>query len=271
MNRKLLTIAAAISAASALTAGDIPALTASLNDAVKAGNNDKIIAICTQLRADPDFKTHTNGWSKWQMDYRIMLAQLDKLGARSWENVCRIADSRPDGAPLDENQIAARRSSLVFATKDKKLIKTFLDTYKNSTNKGIANSVSRAYSALGDQKSAFSHAEAHGLHRQMFGLLNTYSGITANDNEKIFNVINIILDDPKANVDLGFADTVANKTLINLFVTGKIKKEQFVGTLKKLYRRSYLNLAKDRGRWEPVVSAVKFGIVNADKIASIGE
>ena len=124
-----------------------------------------------------------------------------------------------------------------------------------------------------DLVAAFNYAVECNAWKHIAGCLQAANGkkLSADDSGLLYKAINNVLDDPSQTVDLGFAKTTADRSLLNLYTTGKIDKDQFVSTLKKLYQRTYMGLSSDREKWEPVIASIKSLIVNADKINDFGE
>lgn len=124
-----------------------------------------------------------------------------------------------------------------------------------------------------DLVAAFNYAVECNAWKHIAGCLQAANGkkLSADDSGLLYKAINNVLDDPSQTVDLGFAKTTADRSLLNLYTTGKIDKDQFVSTLKKLYQRTYMGLSSDRDKWEPVIASIKSMIVNADKINDFGE
>ena len=270
MKHKITLALAGILAAGSLFAVDSAALVKDFQSALDAGDSAKLIEVTKTIRDAKDYKPEA-GWHKWKCEDTMLQALVGQTDM-SWDAVCAVVDHYIADYPatINDGFVARFRWRAIKGLNNKDLALKYIEVYKDTDDKGILPSVVEAYKTAGDVKTAFAVAEQHQLYKSMWSLLTWNSGITANDSAKLYEVINIIVDDPDSDLDRWFVTNVVDKTLIRLFTASKISKEQYVSTLKKLYRRCYLNLAADRASWEPVISSIKFGIVNAEKIDALG-
>lgn len=270
MKHKITLALAGILAAGSLFAVDSAALVKDFRSALDAGDSAKLVEVTKTIRDAKDYKP-VDGWHKWKCE-DAMLQALVGRSDMSWNAVCTVVQHYVADYPatISDSVVARFRWRAIKGLNNKDLALKYIEVYKDSADKGVLPSVVEAYKAAGDVKTAYAVAEQHQLYKSMWSLLTWNSGVTANDSAKLYEVINIIVDDPDSKLDLWFVQNVVDKTLIRLFTASKISKDQYVSTLKKLYRRCYLNLAADRAAWEPVISSIKFGIVNAEKIDAIG-
>lgn len=124
----------------------------------------------------------------------------------------------------------------------------------------------------GDRHGAIAYAAEKGLDYKILAYVQYNTGdFTRQEMFLVYNAICRAVANPSANITAAQALEWSGKTLINLYTAGVISKDQFVTALKALQKRVYLNLGRDRKRWEPVIASIRFGIVHADKLEQLGE
>lgn len=124
----------------------------------------------------------------------------------------------------------------------------------------------------GDRHGALAYADKMKLNHSILVYLQHSTGdFSREEMLLLYQAITRIIGNPTAVITHTQAMEWSSKTLVNLFTSGVITEDQFVTALKALQKRVYLNLGKDRKRWEPVIASIRFGIEHADKIAALGE
>lgn len=264
----------AADAAEAVDTTERDAIVAELDAAVKAKQYDLIVDKALTLYQRKDVATLKKP-GKWMLPYMITGAKLCKAGKSDFASVAA--------------QVAADREAYGFASPQANYeynvitrldapdaVKGYVAAYREAgkTDTALYNLVyNMIRGRQRDLVAAFNYAVECNAWKHIAQCLQAANGkkLSADDSGLLYKAINNVLDDPAQTVDVNFARTTADKSLLNLYTTGKIDKEQFVSTLKKLYQRTYMGLSSDRDKWEPVIASIKSLIVNADKINDFGE
>ena len=250
------------------------AIVAELDAAVKAKQYDLIVDKALTLYQREDAATLKKP-GKWSLPYMITEAKLRKEGKSDFASVKAqvAADREAYGFTVLQSTY---EYNVIFRLDAPEAVKGYVAAYREAgkTDTALYNLVyNMIRSRQLDLVAAFNYAVECNAWKHIAGCLQAANGkkLSADDSGLLYKAINNVLDDPSQTVDLGFAKTTADRSLLNLYTTGKIDKEQFVSTLKKLYQRTYMGLSSDREKWEPVIASIKSLIVNADKINDFGE
>ena len=250
------------------------AIVSELDAAVKAKQYDLIVDKALSLYGREDAATLKKP-SKWTLSYMITEAKLRKEGKSDYASVTEqvAADREAYGFTV---QVPTYEYNVIWRLDAPDAVKGYVEAYKEA-GRSDASLYTLVYNMIRskqrDLAGAFHYAIECNAWKHIAQCLQAANGkkLSADDSGLLYKAINNVLDDPAQTVDLGFAKTTADKSLLNLYTTGKIDKDQFVATLKKLYQRTYMGLSSDREKWEPVIASIKSVIVNADKINDFGE
>ena len=250
------------------------AIVAELDAAVKAKQYDLIVDKALTLYQREDVATLKKP-GKWTLPYMITEAKLRKEGKSDFASVKAQVAADREAYGFTALQ-SAYEYNVITRLDASDAVKGFVEAYKDAgkTDTALYNLVyNMIRSRQRDLVAAFNYAVECNAWKHIANCLQNANGkkLSADDSGLLYKAINNVLDDPSQFVDLGFAKTTADRSLLNLYTTGKIDKEQFVATLKKLYQRTYMGLSSDREKWEPVIASIKSLIVNADKINDFGE
>ena len=250
------------------------AIVAELDAAVKAKQYDLIVDKALTLYQREDVATLKKP-GKWSLPYMITEAKLRKEGKSDFASVKAQVAADREAYGFTALQ-SAYEYNVITRLDAPDAVKGFVEAYKEAgkADTALYNLVyNMIRSRQRDLVAAFNYAVECNAWKHIANCLQTANGkkLSADDSGLLYKAINNVLDDPSQFVDLGFAKTTADRSLLNLYTTGKIDKEQFVATLKKLYQRTYMGLSSDRDRWEPVIASIKSMIINADKINDFGE
>lgn len=258
----------------ALDTTERDAIVAELDAAVKAKQYDLIVDKALTLYQRKDAATLKKP-PRWKLPYMITVAKLRKEGKTDFASVAAqvAADREAYGFTVLQ---PAYECNVITRLDAPDAVKGYVAAYREAgkTDTALYNLV--YYMIRGKQRdlvAAFNYAVECNAWKQIAQCLQAANGkkLSADDSGLLYKAINNVLDDPAQTVELGFAKNTADKSLLNLYTTGKIDKEQFISTLKKLYQRTYMGLSSDREKWEPVIASIKSLIVNADKINDFGE
>ena len=250
------------------------AIVAELDAAVKAKQYDLIVDKALTLYQREDVATLKKP-DKWSLPYMITEAKLRKEGKSDFASVKAQVAADREAYGFTALQ-SAYEYNVITRLDASDAVKGFVEAYKDAgkTDTALYNLVyNMIRSRQRDLVAAFNYAVECNAWKHIANCLQAANGkkLSADDSGLLYKAINNVLDDPAQIVDLGFAKTTADRSLLNLYTTGKIDKEQFVATLKKLYQRTYMGLSSDRDKWEPVIASIKSMIVNADKINDFGD
>ncbi len=250
------------------------AIVAELDSAQRANQYDVIVEKALALYNRADSATLKKP-SRWSLPYMITEAKLRKAGKSDYASVVSqvAADRAAYGFTVN---VRTYEYNVIWRLDSAEAVKEFVSAHK-AEGKTDSATYTLVYNMIRvkqkDLASAFQYAMECSNWKHIASCLQVSGrkALTEDDSALLFKAINNVLDDPNQVVDFGFAKNAADKSLLNLYTTGKINKEQFVSTLKKLYQRTYMGLSSDREKWEPVIASIKSLIVNADKINDFAE
>ena len=128
------------------------------------------------------------------------------------------------------------------------------------------------FHAEGDIHGAVAYAITQKLDTRLLVYLSYYTGeFSPGEMLAAYDAICRLATSPGVTPKAGQVMEWSSVTLVNLYTTGTITRDQFVSALKLLRKRVYLNLGKDRKAWEPVIASIQFGIEHADKLEQLGK
>lgn len=260
--------------AEAVDTAERDAIVAELDAAVKAKQYDLIVDKALTLYQREDAATLKKP-GKWSLPYMITEAKLRKEGKSDFASVKAQVAADREAYGFTALQ-STYEYNVIFRLDAPEAVKGYVAAYREAGKTDTALYIlvyNMIRSRQLDLVAAFNYAVECNAWKHIAGCLQAANGkkLSADDSGLLYKAINNVLDDPAQIVDLGFAKTTADRSLLNLYTTGKIDKDQFVSTLKKLYQRTYMGLSSDRDKWEPVIASIKSLIVNADKINDFGE
>lgn len=251
------------------------AIVADFNKAVASKDYDATIAKGLVLYGREDCKTLKNP-GRSSLPYMMTEARLRKAGKSDYASIVAASAKDREDLGLSAVRPYIYEHNVITRLNSTDGYNGFAAAYKEEGRKTPAV-FTLVYNILrqklSDPAGAFKYALECEAWKQVVSSLQGAAGkkFTADDSALLFKAINLVIDDPAQIIDLNFAKTTADNSLLNLYTTGKISKDQFVSSLKKLYQRTYMNLSVDREKWEPVIASIKSAIVNADKINDFGE
>lgn len=260
--------------AEAVDTAERDAIVAELDAAVKAKQYDLIVDKALTLYQREDVATLKKP-SRWTLPHMITEAKLRKDGKTDFASVKAQVEADREAYGFTVLQ-STYEYNVIWRLDAPEAVKGYVDAYKEAgkSDTALYNLVyNMIRSKQRDLVAAFNYAVECNAWEHIANCLQAANGkkLSADDSGLLYKAINNVLDDPAQTVDLWFAKATADRSLLNLYTTGKIDKEQFVSTLKKLYQRTYMGLSSDREKWEPVIASIKSLIVNADKINDFGE
>ncbi len=270
----LLFAAPAFASGDSSSTSERDALAAELESATKARQYDVIVEKALALYSRADSATLKKP-SRSSLPYAITEAKLRKAGKSDYASV--VSQVAADRAEYNFGaSVCSYEYNVIMRLNSEEAARGFVAAYK-AAGKSDSTIFTLVYSMIRNRQrdiaAAFHYAVECNSWKHIVSSLQApgVRKLTDDDSGLLFKAINTVLDDPNQVIDLGFAKNASDKSLLNLYTTGKISKEQFVSTLKKLYQRTYMGLSSDREKWEPVIASIKSLIVNADKINDFAE